>query len=138
MKAYPQELRLRIIEALNSGEYTKEEVSEMYGVSLRTVFNYQQILEDRGTLESKRIRGHRTPTFDENGLEYLRTQVVERPDTTLKDLVNRVKEGLGIETTIWTIQRGLKKLEITLKKRQDLHQKQIKKHKNLSNKNRRI
>lgn len=114
MKAYSLDLRKRIVEAVKSGQRTKD-VAERYGVSRWTIQDYMK-LDKAGKLEPVKHPGQPRQLQGED-LEALKQQVKEHPDWTLEQRAIALALATGIELKKSAIGSYLKRLGITYKKR---------------------
>lgn len=115
MKAYPKELRERIVRAVDAGEYP-EEVAERFAVSEATVYRYLKQRRERGHLEPAPIPGrprHIRGAAD----EALRAQVAAAADATLATHCREWVAAGGPPVSEATMCRALARLGITPKKR---------------------
>src|SRR5512135_1021495 len=82
MKAYTQELRERIVAAVDHG-VPREEVAEVFGVGLSTIKRYLKQRREAGNLAAKPIPG-RPPKKLGPLRDSLSQQLVTVPDATLE------------------------------------------------------
>jgi len=95
MKAYPQELRLRILQKVDEGK-TQVEVAHHFRVSKSTVKRYVRQKREKGHVQPKPIPGR--PSRKRLSLEAkLPPQQENLPDATLQQLCD-----------IWEAQEGIK------------------------------
>ena len=118
MRAYPPELRQRIVEAVDAGE-PPEEVAEQFAVSVATVYRYLARRRQVGHLEPtpKPGRPRLIPTTAEAAL---RAQVAAEIDATLAEHCRQWAAAGGTrvhQTTMW---RALGRLALTPKKRRSM------------------
>lgn len=113
MRPYSQDLRERIIAAVERGEASLREIAEQFLVHVSTVGRLVKRCRRTGSVEPSPHRGGRRPALDDGDLERLQGLVRERPDATLKEL----RDGLGIDCSIMAVARALERLKITRKKK---------------------
>jgi transposase len=111
MEAYPLRIRKRIIELYEQGWKTKR-IAETLGACRSGVRRVRQHLRQRGSLEPITPASGRKPKLGACDQRRLRELVEKRPDATLAEL----RDGLGIDVHIATIDRWLGRLGISLKK----------------------
>jgi transposase len=114
MKAYPTELRTRIVAAVDRG-LAHTEVARIFVVSERTIRRY--LAQQRHTHDL--TPGHspgRPPTIGPDQAARLRAQVTAHPDATLADHCVIWAQEHGITVSVATMSRALRSLAITLKK----------------------
>jgi len=107
------DLRIRILEAIENKEGPHREIAERFNVNVSTITRLRQLHKQTGSVEPRPHGGGRLPLLDRAGLDQLSKLVKEKPDATLKDL----KDGLGTSGSLVAIWRSLKKLKITRKKK---------------------
>ena len=94
-KAYPIEIRNRVIRKYNEGKTVAEIVSEL-SVGQRFVFEMLRLHKTGVSLEPKPRSGGRKPTLDEEKLAEIEALVLETPDITLQE----IKESMGLSISI--------------------------------------
>jgi transposase len=65
MKAYSNDLRHRIVEAYENGQYSQDEVAELFQVSLATVKNFLRRKRETGSPDALPHAGGNKPLLDE-------------------------------------------------------------------------
>src|SRR5665213_906047 len=113
MHALSNDLRKRIIAAVDNREGSRRELALRFKVDASCITRLLQLRRQTGSIEPRPHGGGITPTLDQDGLERLRRLVEDDPDATLRDLRDR----LGIDGSIMIDWRGLKSLGITRKKK---------------------
>lgn len=115
MRSYSLDLRQRVMAALEKGDSSLE-VAARFGVSDSWVRKLRIQYRETGEIGPKPHAGGWPLAIDEKGEEILRELIVEKNDSTLKELrdelANRYKE-VGI-TTVW---RAIERLGLTYKKK---------------------
>jgi len=112
MKSYSMDLRLRVLEACDSGMGTAE-VAETYSVSEAWVRRLKQRRRESGSIEPKRqARYGPTPVLEPHR-ERLSQLVQEHPDRTSREY----RDLLGVSIGVNTVWRALRGLGLTFKKR---------------------
>jgi len=112
-KPYSQDLRMRVIEAVESGA-SRREAAELYGISPSVVVIWMQRWKATGSIESKPSGGSTSPLDDH--AEFLLALTVERPDMTLDEIVVALaRAGIaGSRTAVW---RFYERHDISFKKK---------------------
>jgi len=103
---YSTDLRARALNYIEKGG-SKEEASRIFGITIRTLFNWMKRKKENSLAPKK--RKERTPHKIEN--EKLRDFLKEHPDAYLREIA----EFLGVAIT--TVFYACKRLNINLKKR---------------------
>jgi len=111
-KPYSQDLRMRVVEAVEGGA-SRREVAELYEISPSVVVIWMQRWSETGSIEAKPSGGSVSP-LDEHA-EFLLVLIVEQPDLTLDEIVARMSRvGIaGSRTALW---RFYERRGITFKK----------------------
>lgn len=91
MKAYSEDLRKKIVEALRRGT-SKSEAARLFGVSLSSVKRYAKMLNEGRTLAPKKNPGKR-PKVDERGKRLLAADLDARPAAALPEKTRVPPEG---------------------------------------------
>jgi transposase len=113
MRPLSNDLRKRIIAAVDNREGSRRELARRFKVDVSCITRLLQLRRQTGSIEPRPHGGGITPTLDQDGLERLRRLVEDDPDAILRDLRDR----LGIDGSIMIVWRGLKSLGITRKKK---------------------
>jgi transposase len=111
-KPYSQDLRMRVVAAVEGGA-SRREVAELYGLSPSVVVIWMQRWAETGSIEAKQSGGSVSP-LDEHA-EFLLGLIVERPDMTLDEIVAAMS-GAGIEGSRTAVWRFYERHEISFKK----------------------
>jgi transposase len=115
MKPYSQDLRGRIINALEAGTETQRAIAERFCVSHSLVEKLGQRGRRSGSSAAKPHAGGRQSSLKAH-LELLRAEVAKHPDATLAELRDRVGAAQGPRVSTATICRALQRLKLPLKK----------------------
>ena len=113
MKAYPLELRTRIVAAVDDGVGSLPTVAALFAVSTNCVANYLLLRAETGALYPRPNPGGRPPALPETRHEELRQLLAEQPDLTL----DQIRTRLHLSCSLAAICRTLKKLGLTRKKK---------------------
>jgi transposase len=113
MPAYSQDLRQRVIDAVERKEGSIRQIARRFVVSLSFVVRLLQLHRRTGSVEPKPSAGGRRPALGPDDLERLKELVRQQPDATLEELRRR----LGIDCSLTAIWRALGKLELPRKKK---------------------
>ena len=115
MKPYSQDLRDRIIQALEAGTATQRAIAERFCVSTAFVEKLWQRWRRSGSSAAKPHAGGRQGALTDH-LELLRSEVAKQPDATLADLRERLIAAQGPRVSTATLCRALQRLKLPLKK----------------------
>ncbi len=116
MKAYSDDLRLRIIETIQASELPQVEIAEQFGVSKSFVEKLWHRFRTTGSYKAKAHAGG-VERFLKNDEPLIRELVKEQPDATLAELCEKVAEKTGkpvVTTATMCVQ--LQRLGLPLKK----------------------
>jgi len=118
MKAYSLDLRQRIVEAVDSGEFLQKEIATMFSVSTRFIYKLLRQRVELGHIAPLPHGGGRRRLFDAEDLEKLGAAVEEKSDVSLKELQAKVHphNRRRLKASTSTISRTLKTLGLTRKK----------------------
>ena len=115
MKAYSQDLREKVLRAVDQG-YPREEIVKLLGVSLATIKRYLKQRRETGTVAPKAIPG-RPP----KKLGLLQTELVAQlrahDDLRLEDHCQLWEQTHGVKVSTATMSRAIKRVGWTRKKR---------------------
>jgi transposase len=112
MRAYSQDLRIRVIELYSTGGYTKTALTKIFKLAYQTVFTWIKRYEESNDYSSKQhIQVGRNPRFtDKNKIvDFL----INNPDSQGID----IRDALAPELPMSTFYDTLHRMGITYKKR---------------------
>ena len=115
MKPYSQDLRDRIITALEARTATQRTIAERFCVSTAFVEKLWQRWRRSGSSAAKPHAGGRQGALTDH-LECLRAEVAKQPDATLAELRDRMVAAQGPRVSSATICRALQRLRLPRKK----------------------
>jgi transposase len=113
VRAYPVELRRRIVDAVDRGVGSLPTAAALFCVSVNCVANYLRLREQTDSLAPRPNNGGRPPALDPDRQEELRRLIAEQPDLTLE----QIRDRLGLNCSLAAICRTLNKLGLTRKKK---------------------
>lgn len=111
MKAYPIELRERVVRACDRGE-TPQDVAQQFEVSVRWVQKLLRLRRETGKIALRKNPGGRRAVFRGKLAETLQQAVREQPGATLAEL----RDTCGVSVSLMCVFRALRRLKITRKK----------------------
>ena len=121
MKSYSQDLRTRIYSY--SLEHSIRKTACLFGISPNTVYLLKRRFLETGSLKPRQRSSNHPHLITPEGCLYLESLLSKEVDLTLEALRDRYEEAYGIRVSIGTMFNTLKRLNITLKKRPFLTQK---------------
>jgi transposase len=114
MKAYSEDLRKRVVDAVEQG-YPRTEIVKMLGVSLATIKRYLKQHREMGHVKAKTIPG-RSPMK----LAALHVGIVDQlrtyPDVSLERHCELWEQAHGVWVSRWTMSEAIRRVEWTRKK----------------------
>ena len=116
MKAYPLELRQRIVDAVDRHVGTVEQIAKIFDVTERYVYQLLALRRETGTLTPRPHGGGAKAKLDERRLQKLAELSAAQPDATLIELREKLNRRQRTKVSITTVFRGLSKLKQTRKK----------------------
>lgn len=114
MKPYSQDLRERVIAALEAGK-TQAEVAAQFGIHKSTLEKWWYRWQATGSCAA--LPPAQGPQRTLQAAEsFIRAEVKKRPDATLAELCERAKEAKGVQASPSMMCRELKLLKLPRKK----------------------
>ena len=129
MKAYSQDLRERVLRAVDQG-YQRNDIIKLFGVSRATIKRYLKQRRETGEVRVKPIPG-RPPKKLAPLQAGLRAQLEAHADATLETHCQLWKEQQGVEVSTSTMSRAIRRLGWTRKKRRWVPLNATKRHEQL-------
>ncbi len=108
MKAYSEDLRAKILDAVDRG-LPKSEAARTFGMSRTSVKRYAAARREGRSLAPKKHPGSR-PKLDEGTMKLLEADVEERAAATLKDRRRFLEEAAGVSVSESTLSRQLRRM----------------------------
>jgi transposase len=115
MKAYSEDLRQKVVQAVQKRGTSKSEAARLFGISLSSVKRYTR-LADRGESLSPRKGGGRPPIADETTKRLLEEDIRARPAAAVKERRHFLERFAGKTLSEPTIRRLLKRMGFSRKK----------------------
>src|SRR5215472_4889473 len=113
MQPLSNDLRRRILEAVDNREGSRRQLAARFKVNTSTITKLLRLRRETGSIEPRPHAGVVAPALDGNALQRLRRLVEETPDATLEAL----RQQMGISGSRMIICRALQKLGLPLKKK---------------------
>ena len=114
-KPLSEDLRKRIVAKRQEG-YTTAEVSQMFGVSMRSVDRYCARMREQGSLSHDKLGKPPGLRLDAHQ-EEISKWIAEAPGLTLKEIAARCEKQLGLSVHFTTVMRALAKWGFRYKKK---------------------
>jgi transposase len=113
MQPLSNDLRKRILDAVDNREGSRRQLAARFSVNPSTVTRLLQLRRQTGSADPRPHGGGVPPALDHDALERLRKLVEETPDATLQTL----RQKLGVSGSVMIICRALQQLGLPLKKK---------------------
>jgi transposase len=117
MKVYSADLRKRVLTAYSDGQGSMRQLAGRFIVSLTFVFDVIKNFRQNGHIDPKPHRGGNKPAINEEGRRILAEIIDRKPDMTLKELCEYYEHVSCKKVSKSAMDRTLKKMEITRKKK---------------------
>jgi transposase len=114
MKAYSEDLRKKIVEAVEKRGMSKTMAARTFGVSRSSVKRYAGAAREGKALTPKRHPGSK-PKLDERARSLLEADVKQRPAVSLKERCRFVWKVIGVSVSESTLSRLLRRMGFTQK-----------------------
>jgi transposase len=115
MDAYCEDLRRKIVQAVQQRRMNKSEAARAFGVSLSSVKRYTKAAREGRSLSPGKAPGKR-PRLDEKARRLLEADVQERPFAKLADRREYLRKVAGVSASESTLSRALRKMGFGRKK----------------------
>jgi len=115
MKPYSQDLRRRIVQALETGDDTQLEIADRFQVRLSFVEKLWSRWRSSGSYESKPHAGGRKRSLSSDEAR-IRAEIASHPDVTLSELCQRIAQQGGATASASMMCREVKRLKLPRKK----------------------
>lgn len=114
--AYSQDLRDRVIDAVQKEGMSRRAAARRFGVSESAAVKWLQRYEKTGQRKPVGTGGHR-PSKLKPHRDFIVAALKDKPDLTLEALGQRLLAGRGVKADTGMLSRFLRREAITLKKR---------------------
>jgi transposase len=115
MDAYSEDLRQKIVEALQQRRMNKSEAARAFSVSLSSVKRYAKAAREGRSLSPGKAPGKR-PKLDEKARRLLEANVQERPFAKLADRREYLRRVAGVSVSESTLSRAIRRMGFGRKK----------------------
>ena len=115
MKAYSEDLRKKVVEAVEQRGTSKSEAARLFGISLSSVKRYTR-LAYRGESLTPRKGGGRPPKADQMTRKLLEEDIRTRPAATVEERRRFLMRFAGKSLSEPTLRRLLKRMGFSRKK----------------------
>jgi transposase len=115
MNAYSEDLRLKVVEAVEQRGTSKSEAARLFGISLSSVKRYTR-LASQGEPLTPRKGGGRSPIADDATRKLLEEDVRARPAATIRERCRFLEKFAGKNLSEPTLRRLMKRMGFSRKK----------------------
>ena len=115
MKAYSEDLRQKVVQAVQQRGTSKSQAARLFGISLSSLKRYTT-LADRGEPLPPRKGGGRPPIADVTTRRLLEEDIRTRPAATVKERRHFLESFAGKSLSESTLRRLLKRMGFSRKK----------------------
>ncbi len=115
MKAYSEDLRQKIVQAVRQRGMSKSQAARLFGISLSSVKRYIR-LANQGESLAPRKGGGRPPKADEATRKLLEEDIRSRPAATISERRHFLESFAGKTLSEPTLRRLLKRMGFSRKK----------------------
>ena len=112
MKAYSQDLRDRVVRAVDRGGQTQQQIAERFGVSTAWIKKLLKRRRETGSIAPKPHGGGMPAKYRGKALERLKEALAAQPDASLEELRDRTR----VPASIMAVFRALERLGVHRKK----------------------
>jgi transposase len=116
MKAYSQDLRERVIAAVDAGQQSHREIAATFAVSKSVLDKWTKRWRDTGSVAALPFAGGRQRALKDCA-DVIRAEVKQQPDVTLAELCERVTTQTAVTASRSMMSRELQVLALPRKKR---------------------
>jgi transposase len=115
MNAYSEDLRQKVVEAVERRGTSNSEAARLFGISLSSVKRYTR-LASRGEPLTPRKGGGRPPIADDVTRKLLEEDIRTRPSVTIRERRRFLESFAGKSLSEVTLRRLLKRMDFSRKK----------------------
>lgn len=113
-KARSDDLRTRVVEAVMAGA-SRRQAAARFRVGVSSAIRWVSLHRETGSV-GQRPRGGKSRSPLEPYADWLLALVAAEPDLTLAELVERIRDGVGVRITEISVRRFFKRHQISFKK----------------------
>ena len=115
MKAYSEDLRKKVVQAIEQRGMSKSQAARLFGISLSSVKRYSRLASQGESLTPKK-GGGRPPKADETVRKLLEEDISKRPAATVAQRRHFLESFAGKSLSEPTLRRILKRMGFSRKK----------------------
>jgi transposase len=115
MDAYSEDLRMKIVEAVQERRMNQSEAARSFGVSRSSVKRYLKAAREGRSLSPGKAPGKRS-SLEEKARKLLKADLQERPFAKLKHRQEYLREAAGVSVSESTLSRAIRSMGFGRKK----------------------
>jgi len=119
MDAYSEDLRQKIVQALQQRRMNKSEAARAFSVSLSSVKRYALAVREGRSLSPGKPTPGKRPKLDEKAKRLLEADVEERPFAKLADRREYLQKVAGVSVSESTLSRAIRKMGFAVLEKKD-------------------
>lgn len=116
MQPYSLDLRQKILTVYLKESPSQRQLAQRFGVTLSFIQTFLKRYRQTGSIAPKTRTQQTPPKLNQAHLDLLRELVQQHNDATLAELADLLHQATGIRVSTSTMDRTLKKLQLTRKK----------------------
>lgn len=121
-RAYPMELRERVVGAYHDGEGSFQELAERFRIGSATVNRWVALERQTGSVSPRpRTSGGHNKVIRAEGEQFIIQVFDDVPDSTIAELVAAYAEEFGVQVGRSTMDRRVRQLGFTRKRGPSVH-----------------
>ena len=117
MQPYPKELRVRVVAAIEQGEFTRSEIASLFNVGVTFIKKMLRLHRAGQDLAPRQGEVPKPRVLQAPELAWLRTEVAQHPDATLAELQTMLAAQGDVTASVPTLCRALQQLALPRKKK---------------------
>ena len=114
---YSEDLRKKIIKAIEENKFSKPEIAQLFNVSNNFVYTLCKLHRTTGSVSPKQMGGHTKPKIDPKGESSIRTWLTKEPSLSLPALCEKYQDNFNLSVGTNSMSRTLKRMGMSRKKR---------------------
>lgn len=114
---YSEDLREKIIQAVEEGKLSKPQIALLFNVSKHFIYTLCDLHKNTGSVSPKKMGGYVKPKIDPKGEVLIQTWLTKEPCLSLPELCAKYQDNVGIKLGTSSMGRTLKRRGISRKKR---------------------
>jgi transposase len=114
---YSDDLRQKIIQAVEKEDLTKPQIAQLFNVSNNFIYTLCKLHRTTGSLSPKKMGGHVKPKINPAGESSIHAWLAKEPSLSLPELCDKYQNDFNLSVGTSSMSRALKRMGISRKKR---------------------